>query len=343
MGALALGSAMAAPPDAKKPAPATYFSIETGASSGNDFAAGSTIATVLSHPSGSVRCQVKSACGPEGLIAVALTSAGAFTNVRDIALHRVESALIPANIVADAYEGRGAFKADGPYKDLRVVGRLYSEPVQLVVAKGRGIKSLADLKRHTIAIDGDNSSTRAIALAVLAAAKLSSKSVKLSDASAEAAADLLLDHRIDGFFLFGPSPADVITRLAQQMPIELIDLTPAQLKGLDPAVYGQAVIPVSTYKGVGATETISVGMLWVVAANADESLVYQLASAVWDSTNAGFFTREAAGGYSLRGAKKGVPIPIHPGAERLYREKGVQASALQQYRANLTPIAWRVR
>jgi len=320
-GVMLFGVSMAQPPQ-KDPTRTAYFTIETGSSTGSNFAVGSTLATILSNPPGSVRCQIRTACGPPGLIAVALTSPGTVANARDVALHRVESALVPANIATAAYQGRDAFKNDGPYKDLRAIGKLYPEAIQLIVAKGRGIKSLSDLEGRVIAIDAEGTATNTTALAVLVAAGIPRKSVKLMDADADRAADLLAAHRIGGFFLVANAPSEVVSRLAARMAIELVPLGAGTIKKLDRMIYQPQIIPSAAYKGTSVTQTASVGMLWLVSARADEALIHQLTAALWDDANAPFFTG-FAGPRALRDATSGVPIPLHPGAERFYRERGV--------------------
>lgn len=320
-GVMLFGMSMAQPPQKGSPR-TTYFSIETGSSTGSNFSVGSTLATILSNPPGSVRCQIRTACGPPGLIAVALTSPGTVANARDVALQRVESALVPANIAVAAYQGRDAFKNDGPYKNLRAIGKLYPEAIQLVVAKGRGIKTLAELKGRVIAIDAEGTQTNTTAIAVLTAAGIPRKAVKLMDADADRAADLLAARRIDGFFMVANAPAEVVTRLTDRVAIDLVPLGAATIKMLDRLTYQKQTIPSATYKGTSATETASVGMLWLVSAHADEGLIHQLTAALWDDANASYF-QGFASPRALRDAVSGVPIPLHPGAERYYRERGL--------------------
>ena len=320
--ALVLAMSMAPQPQ-KQPIKTAYFTIETGSSSGSNFAIGSALATILSNPPGSVRCQIKTACGPPGLIAVALTSTGTVANARDVALGRVESALVPANIAAAAYQGRDAFKSDGPSKDLRAIGRLYPEAVQIVAAKGR-IRSLADLKGRSIAIDAPGTATNTVALDVLAAANIPRKSLKLMEIDADRAADLLAAHRIDGFFLVSAVPSQTVERLAARTPIELVPVGPSMAKRLDAAIYLPQAIAAGTYEGVGGVQTVSLGMLWIVSARADNELIRQLTAALWDDANASFFSGQRV----LRDAAHGVPIPLHPGAAQFYRQRGILPAQL---------------
>jgi TRAP transporter TAXI family solute receptor len=318
--------AMAAPPPQGPPRP-DYFSIATGSTAGSYFPVGSAIATILSHPAGSVRCEVPLACGPEGLIAVAVSSPGSVANVRDIAAGRVDSGFVQANIAAWAYRGTETFKGDKPYTDLRTIGRLYPEAVHLVVARGEGIKSLKDLRGRRISIDVEGSGTHVEALRILAAERLSKRNVDLVQANADRSANLLAAHEIDGFFFVGGAPVPTITALTSSGVADLVPITGRAATALErqSAYFTPTIIPEGTYPGVGATPTLAVGALWVVRASEDPDLIYRLTAALWDPSNADFFLRNERlmRQMSLSGALDGVSIPLHPGAERFYVEKGL--------------------
>lgn len=322
LAALMLAGGMAQPPKPQEAPKARYFSIETGSASGSNFAAGATIATILSHPPGAVRCRLPSACGPLGMVAIAVSSQNAVAAARDVASGRVESALVPANIAAAAYQGRDAFKTEGPHKDLRAIGRLYSEVVQVVALKGR-VKSLSDLKRRAIAIDVEGSASRAAALALFAGAGLPAKSMKVTSLDLDGAIAQLEARKIDAVVLLAPVPNAAITRLAERAPIDLVAIPAGAVKGLDRTIYARQPIAAATYRGTQDVGSMSVGMLWVVPASADSALVTQLTSALWDESNAAFFTPDTLGLRALPEAVTGLPIPLHPGAERFYRQRGL--------------------
>jgi TRAP-type uncharacterized transport system substrate-binding protein len=78
-------------------------------------------------------------------------------------------------------------------------------------------------------------------------------------------------------------------------------------------------------------------MLWIVTAVADEALIYQLTAALWDKANTPFFARQGLGVRNFGDAQLGLPLPLHPGAERFYRERGAQGPAPRDKGANLVP------
>lgn len=319
-------AAMAAPPQATPVRPA-YFSIATGATGGSDFPVGSMIATILSHPAGSVRCDVASACGPPGLIAVAVASQSALANVRDVADGRVDSAFMPADIASWAYHGTGPFKANAPLGELRAIARLYPEPIQIVIAHGRGITSLKSLGRRKVAADLAGSATQEEALRILATEHLSRRSLTLVEASPERAADLMRQKKLDAFFFIGAAPSEPITSLFHDGVADLLPLDGAETKALaETSPYlVPTVIPAGAYPNSASTSTLAIGALWIVRASASEDLIYQLTRALWDSSNSDIIERAAAPAQNmaLSDALEGIDIPLHPGAARFYTEKGL--------------------
>lgn len=89
--------------------------------------------------------------------------------------------------------------------------------------------------------------------------------------------------------------------------------------------FSKDVIPGETYEGIGETESISVGAQWVVSAKVDADLVYQITKAVWNEKSRKLMDKGHAKGkaITLETALDGVGIPLHPGAERYYREAGL--------------------
>jgi hypothetical protein len=322
--------AMAAPPQASSVRPA-YFSIATGAAGSSYFPVGSMIATILSHPAGSVRCDVAAACGPAGLIAVAVASQGALSNVRDVARGHVDSAFTQSDISSWAYRGTELFKAEAPLTGLRAIARLYPEPIQLVVTRDSGIKSVKDLKRRRVAAGSSVSATYIEAMRILGAENVGKRSFTLIDADAERAAALMRDKKLDAFFFVGAAPSDVVAGLVNDGVADLAPLDSPRIAALARAspYLVPVTIPAGAYQNVASTVTLAVGALWVVRASAKDDLIYQLTSALWDSSNRSFLLRgnAQAQNMTLEHALDGIGIPLHPGAARFYSEKGMVVPA----------------
>jgi hypothetical protein len=288
------------------------------------------IATIISNPKGSVRCEVAAACGPEGLVAVALASGGSVDNAEQIGQGTADSGLVQANIASNAYHGAGAFKGKAQ-KDLRVIARLYPEAVHLAASKKSGIKSIRDLRGKRVSLDARSAGTAPIAAEILAAEKVDRKSMKIIEASPERSAKMLKEGTLDAFFFVGGAPVDAIADLAEDGLVILVPIKGRAMERLTKAepFFQPMTIAKGTYPGIVDIETLAVGALWVVNASADETLVYRLTSALFEPTNRPFLERGHPQGRAITraGAIEGIDIPLHPGAERYYREKGVLPAA----------------
>ena len=89
--------------------------------------------------------------------------------------------------------------------------------------------------------------------------------------------------------------------------------------------FAKDVIPAAIYPGISRTQTLSVGAQWLVGAEVDEELVYGITKALWHENARQLLDNGHAKGQAitLATALDGVAVPLHPGAERYYREVGL--------------------
>lgn len=303
-----------------------FFTIGTGGAGGTYFAVGGLIANIISHPPGSRTCDEGGNCGVPGLIAAAQSTQGSVQNVHDIATGRLDSGLVQADIAYWAYHGEASFKDDGPRESLRAIANLYPESLHIVTRRGAGIANVEDLAGRRVALGALKSGTLVDARLVLRAYGLSEKRIKPFYQSVDEAATALRRGEIDAFFFVAGAPAPAIATLAENSIIELLQVAgPPGIKLHQRYPFFQrSVIPAGAYKGVIATQTIAVGAQWVVSAELDEELVYQITKALWHPFNRPLLMtgHPQARNLSIETALNGVAIPLHPGAERYYKEVG---------------------
>jgi TRAP-type uncharacterized transport system substrate-binding protein len=81
-------------------------------------------------------------------------------------------------------------------------------------------------------------------------------------------------------------------------------------------------IPQGTYRGTLAIETVSVQALWIVNASEPNDLIYGITKSLFNPTNRAAFDGEGGSAASIRigNATRDLPAPLHPGAERYFRE-----------------------
>ncbi|MGN6147515.1 MAG: TAXI family TRAP transporter solute-binding subunit [Rhizomicrobium sp.] len=301
------------------------FTIATGPSSGTYFPVGETIAGIISHPPGVDRCQRTAACGPEGLIASAQTSAGAYANVLLVESGRTDSALAQSDVVAQAIAGKGAFKKKQVH--IRAIAALFPEELHLVVLARSHIDSIAKLRGKRISLGAKNSGTAVTARAVLSAYRLRAKT---SHDPADLAAQKLLAGKIDAFFFVGGAPVPLVQGLIESGHASLVpidgggrDRLLARSEGIS-----EDTISAGTYGHLRATPTISVRALWIVNEREPKDMIFAITRALFNPANRKLLVQgsPAARSIALTKASRDLPAPSHPGAEAFYREIRRQGS-----------------
>ena len=302
----------------------SYFHIGTGSTAGTYFVIGGALARLISQPPGANNCQEGGHCGVPGLISVAQATDGSLANIEAVADGRIESALAQGDLVYRAYRGEGPFRRSGPHRNLRVIAHLYSESIHIVVRRSADIRSLRDLRGKRVSLDRRDSGTYADAVIVLKAFGLRETNFIARYLEQNRAVDAMLAEKLDAFFFVGGYPASGIADLATRGLIDLLPITgtrAAQAMARYP-FFLKDEIPAGTYPGIDRVETLSVGAQWIVSADVDEARVYAITQALWNPANRRILDEAHPVGHGIRmeRALDGVAIPLHPGAERFYRE-----------------------
>ena len=89
--------------------------------------------------------------------------------------------------------------------------------------------------------------------------------------------------------------------------------------------FARQALPAGAYPGIPAIDTLSVGAQWVVSEKVPEETVYQITRALWHPTTRQLLDKghPKGGQIVVDKALEGLGIPLHPGAERYYRESGM--------------------
>jgi hypothetical protein len=311
---LALCGAALAASLAVAQAPA-FFRIGTGGTAGTYYPVGGLIANAISAP-------------PQ-LIATAVASNGSVANVNAIVGGAAESGFVQADVAYWAYSGTGVFEGKAKVEELRSIANLYPESVHLVVRKAAGVKSIADLKGKKVSLDEPGSGTLLNARAILAAYGVTEKDIKAEFVKPNQAAEQMKDGSIDAFFFTGGYPAAAISELASTgAGIEILPITGPEAEKLAKAspFFAADEIPADVYKGVGAVKTIAVGAHWVTSSKISADTVYAVTKALWSDKARAALDAGHAKGKAIRkeNALNGLlGVPLHPGAERFYKEAGL--------------------
>lgn len=304
-----------------------FFRIGTGSTAGTYFPIGSLIASAISRPPGSAPCHQGGACGVDGLIAMAVTSLGSYDNIQGLASGRFDSVLAQSDSVAWAYRGNHVFTGTQAYPNLRVIANLYPEHIHLVTRRHIGVRGVSDLKGRRVAVDRVGSGTRINAMLILKAYGLEPTDVEVVNLGPVDAIGALLDGEIDAAFFVVGYPSTAVTELTDSGRFTVVPIAGVAAEQLATTnrYYTLSEIPADVYAGVGAVQTLSVGAQWIVDAEVDPDLVYKITAALWRPENREVLDSGHEKGRQIRleSALDGLTIPLHPGAERYYREMGL--------------------
>ena len=295
-----------------------FFRIGTGGTAGTYYPIGGLIANAISGNGDK---------GVPGLVATAMATNGSVANVNGIQSGAMESGFSQSDVAYWAYTGTGLYDGKPKVEDLRIIATLYPETIHLVASKASGIKSVKDLKGKRVALDEPGSGTLVDARIVLAAYGLSEKDIKPEYLKPGPAGDRLRDGALDAFFFVGGYPTGAISELASSSGIALVPISGPEVEKLlgEYKFFAKDKVPAGTYKDVGDTETISVNAQWLTSAKQPDQLVYDIVKVLWnDASRAALDAGHAKGKMiTLKNATNGLGIPLHPGAERFYKEAGV--------------------
>ncbi|MCY1667101.1 TAXI family TRAP transporter solute-binding subunit [Rhizobium sp. SL86] len=321
--ALALGLAVSASAQEM-----SFFRIGTGGTAGTYYPIGGLLANAISSPPGSRSCDKGGSCGVPGLVASALSSNGSVANINAIAGGSLESGFAQSDVATWAYSGTGIWQGKPAVEKLRTIANLYPESIHLVASAASGIKSVKDLKGKRVSLDEPGSGTLVDARIILEGYGLKEQDVTAEFLKPDQAADRMRDGAMDAFFFVGGFPAGAIAELASQHKVTLVPITCEEAPSICEkySFFASDTVPGGTYEGnPDAVKTLSVGAQWITSADQPEELIYGITKALWNDSTRKQLDAGHAKGKSITKATalNGIGVPLHPGAERFYKEAGL--------------------
>lgn len=237
---------------------------------------------------------------------------------------RGEIAFALGDSVKLAWEGDAEAGFKEPLNKLRGIAAIYPNYIQIMAAKESGVATLADLKGKSLSVGAAKSGTELNARAILTAAGMSYKDLGKTEylpfaESVELMKNRQLDATLQSAGLGVASFKDLATSLAVQMVS-----VPADIATKLGAPYIPATVPAGTYEGQDKdVPTVAVVNFLVTHSEVSDEMAYQMTRQLFENLPAMVAAHKAAEQIDLKAALKGMPIPLHPGAERYYKEKGL--------------------
>lgn len=308
----------------------TFFRIGTGGAGGTYFPIGGTIANGISAPPGARACEDGGQCGVPGLIAIAQSTPASVFNNAAVQNGELEAGLAAADVTRSMYLGEGKFEGRAHPK-LRVVANLFPEDLHLVLPKGESIGDLGDLAGRRVGIAQAGSGTQVAVLQMLEAWGVTRENMDEAELNNAQSAERLADGQLDAYFYAAGWPVSAMVQLSSIKGMELHSFSEDDMKKINDIIpaYIPSMIPAGVYEGIDyEVHTPAVSALLNVSSDLSEELVYGMTKALWNSNTRRLLDNGHAKGrqITLETALDGIStlgVPLHPGAERFYREAGV--------------------
>jgi TRAP transporter TAXI family solute receptor len=306
------------------------FVFSTGSTGGTYYPVGQAIAGIVSHPPGVARCDAPGVCGPAGLVASVRSSEGSIANIRDVDAGRSDGGLAQSDIVAEAIAGKGDFRRDGPTRHVRLIADLFPEQVHLIASARAHIAHVSDLRGKRVVFGAKESGTASTAREILGAYHIGEHQLRASYAPPEVAAARLQKGEIDAVFFVGGAPIELVKSIVASGKAVLVPIDGAGRKRLIAEDKGLSAetIPAADYPGLKKPlDTVAVHAVLIVNETAPADLIYGMTRALFNPANRSLLddAHPSARFIQLDTAIKDMPAPLHPGAARFYREKGIVA------------------
>ena len=207
---------------------------------------------------------------------------------------------------------------------LRGVAAIYPNYIQVVASKESGIRTLADLKGKRLSVGAPKSGTELNARAILSAAGLTYKDLgKIEYLPFSESVELMKNRQLDATLQSAGLGVAAIRDLASSIEITVVEI-PAALVDKIGAPYVKAAIPANTYTGQEKdVQAAAVGNYLVTRSDLPDELVYQMTKTTFEALPDLAAAHQAGKDISLQHALDGMPIPVHPGAARYFKEKGL--------------------
>ncbi|PLX73225.1 MAG: C4-dicarboxylate ABC transporter [Azoarcus sp.] len=291
---------------------ATFVNVLTGGTSGVYYPLGVTLSQIYGEKIPDAKVQVQS------------TKASA-ENLNLLQSGRGEIGFALADSVSDAWKGDADAGFSKPLDRLRAVASVYPNYIQIVALSDANIKTLADLKGKRISVGAPRSGTEINARAILKAAGLSySDFSKVEYLPFGESVELMKNRQIDVTLQSSGLGVAALRDLSTAVKVNFVAIPADVVAKVGDAAYGAAVIPASTYDGQSVdVPTAAINNLLVTHEKVSTEVAYEMTRGIFENLERLGTSHAAARQIKLENAVKGLPIPLHPGAEKYYREKGV--------------------
>jgi len=258
----------------------------------------------------------------------AQSSAGSTENLRIVDRGRAHFGVVYSG---EIFAGRnGKLKGDKrKYLNVMAVSYLYGAPAQLIVKKNSGIKSVKDLAGKSVGVGNAGSGAFANAEKFFTYMGVWDK-MKRNAMGYNDAAQAFGNNQLDAFWLFTAFPSGAVILAAQNNDIDMINLgKEANNSGYlkENSYMSELTIPAGTYRGVDQDiSSFQDSAIWVANKKLKADFVYNLLKTIYTDEGLKYMYGQSKAfrdQLSVGKGVNGIVTPLHPGAEKFWKEKGI--------------------
>jgi hypothetical protein len=293
------------------PAQAQFINILTGGTSGVYYPLGVALSKVYTDKIQGSRPSVQA-------------TKASVENLTLLQQGKGEIAFTLGDSLALAWAGDEEAGFKGKQTKLRGITAIYPNYIQVVASKDSGIKTLADLKGKRLSVGAPKSGTELNARAILQGAGLTYQDLsKVEYLPFNESVELMKNRQLDATLQSAGLGVASIRDLASSVDIVVVEI-PAPVVDKVGAPYVKVTIPANTYNGqTQPVATAAVVNYLVTQSDVKDDQVYAMTKAVFENLPDLTAAHAAARDIKLETAMQGMPVPMHPGAERYLKEKGI--------------------
>ena len=289
----------------------TFVTVLTGGTAGVYYPLGVALSKIFAEKVQNVRPTVQA-------------TKASVENLNLLQQGRGEVAFTLGDSLALAWQGDAEAGFRTKLTKLRGIAAVYPNYIQVVAAKDSGIKTLADLKGKRLSVGAPKSGTELNARAILHGAGMSYQDLsRVEYLPFNESVELMKNRQLDATLQSAGLGVSSLKDLATSIDIAVVEIPAGVVEKIGPP-YVKATVPANTYTGqTEAVPTAAVINYLVTRADLKDDLVYELTKATFENLPELQASHSAAKDIKLEDALQGMPVPVHPGAERYFKEKGV--------------------
>ncbi|MBZ4669523.1 MAG: uncharacterized protein PWP07_2681 [Epulopiscium sp.] len=288
----------------------TTLKMATGGTTGTYYAYSGAVSQVLSQKVNNLSFNVQS-------------TGASKANIYLVSDKEADMGIVQNDVMYYAYNGIDLFEGE-KISGFSAMAGLYAEVCQIVSKKE--ITSIADLKGKRVSVGDVGSGVEFNARQILEAYDMTFDDIVVSNLSFGDSATALKDDKIDAFFCVAGAPTTAIVELATSNQINLLEIDDEHVAKLIEKYpfYTKFSVPGGSYKGVDTdVQTVAVVATYIVSDSLSEDLVYNMTKALFENADEIANAHPKGAELNPEYSVSSISIPIHPGAEKYYKEIGV--------------------